>query len=350
MGKVTIIDVAKLAGVSKGTVDRVIHNRGEVSKKSEEKVRKAIEELDFKPNIYASVLASRTVKTIIALLPSSGPGEYWEQIYNGYMSGASAVSQLGVVMRPVLFDQTSLESFCDACSEALDASPDAVAFSPMFKDESIRFASELSSRAIPYVYVDSRLEDSGYFSYIGMPMYQSGFLAGALLTERVAPEKVDRVALVRIKRDKTGQSDPTLGRREGFLNYMESNFPDCAIDSIFIDPYDDDSAYDTLTEFFKEKDDVKYVVMLNSRIHLLSRFLRENPVPGRRVVGFDALPLNVDILKEGLVDVLVSQHIADQSHKAVVSLADYIIGRKEPLSRDILAHMDILTKLNIENY
>ena len=55
---VTINDVAKAAGVSKGTVDRVLHNRGEVSKKSKEKVLRVIEELGYKPNLYASMLAS----------------------------------------------------------------------------------------------------------------------------------------------------------------------------------------------------------------------------------------------------------------------------------------------------
>ena len=45
--KITIFDVAEKAGVSKGTVDRVLHNRGEVSRKSAEKVRKAIEELNY---------------------------------------------------------------------------------------------------------------------------------------------------------------------------------------------------------------------------------------------------------------------------------------------------------------
>ena len=41
--KVTINDVARVAGVSKGTVDRVLHNRGEVSAKSKDKVLKVIE-------------------------------------------------------------------------------------------------------------------------------------------------------------------------------------------------------------------------------------------------------------------------------------------------------------------
>ncbi|MDE6147412.1 MAG: LacI family DNA-binding transcriptional regulator, partial [Bacteroidales bacterium] len=50
---VTINDVALAAGVSKGTVDRVLHDRGEVSRKSRDKVLRAIEELGFSPNIYA---------------------------------------------------------------------------------------------------------------------------------------------------------------------------------------------------------------------------------------------------------------------------------------------------------
>ena len=36
--RITIKDIAQLAGVSKGTVDRVIHNRGEVSEASRQKV------------------------------------------------------------------------------------------------------------------------------------------------------------------------------------------------------------------------------------------------------------------------------------------------------------------------
>ncbi|MCD8313839.1 MAG: LacI family DNA-binding transcriptional regulator, partial [Bacteroidales bacterium] len=49
--KATINDVALKAGVSKGTVDRVLHKRGEVSPESREKVMRAIEELGFVPNI-----------------------------------------------------------------------------------------------------------------------------------------------------------------------------------------------------------------------------------------------------------------------------------------------------------
>ena len=46
MKKVSIKDVAKRAGVSIGTVDRVIHNRGRVSEKTQKKVLKICREMD----------------------------------------------------------------------------------------------------------------------------------------------------------------------------------------------------------------------------------------------------------------------------------------------------------------
>ena len=61
---VTIYDVAALAGVSKGTVDRVVYNRGRVSEKTAAAVRDAIVRLGYNPNLLASVLASN--KTIDA--------------------------------------------------------------------------------------------------------------------------------------------------------------------------------------------------------------------------------------------------------------------------------------------
>ena len=55
--KTRIKDIAELSGVSVGTVDRVLHNRPNVSKAAREKVEKALKEMDYKPNMYASALA-----------------------------------------------------------------------------------------------------------------------------------------------------------------------------------------------------------------------------------------------------------------------------------------------------
>lgn len=59
--KYTIKDVAELASVSKGTVDRVLHERGKVAQKAFEKVNQVLNELDFKPNPIARNLKDKLI-------------------------------------------------------------------------------------------------------------------------------------------------------------------------------------------------------------------------------------------------------------------------------------------------
>ena len=56
--KARIKDIAALAGVSIGTVDRVLHKRGEVAEKTRAKVEKILEESHYSPNLMARVLKS----------------------------------------------------------------------------------------------------------------------------------------------------------------------------------------------------------------------------------------------------------------------------------------------------
>lgn len=66
---VTINDVAKLAGVSRGTVSNVINNI-KVRPEYKEKVERAIEELGYVPNAYARSLKSNRTHTIALILPT----------------------------------------------------------------------------------------------------------------------------------------------------------------------------------------------------------------------------------------------------------------------------------------
>lgn len=348
--KITIFDVAAKAGVSKGTVDRVLHNRGEVSKKSAEKVRRAIEELDYEPNFYASLLATRKNHVIACILPEIKPGEYWEKIRDGFLAGGTSVSHLNVETRLFTYDQYDPESFEKACRELIDSKPSGVVIAPLFKNGSMRLADELKSLEIPYIYVDTKLEESDYFAYFGMPMYKSGFLCASLMTERCTPDQVRDIAVIRIQRDKTRQSDPTINRRAGFTDFIDSNFPECRIHNVFIDPSKPETITPCLEKFFSEGPDFKFVVMFNSRVHLAADFLSKHPNPGRRVIGFDNIPANLEALRQSYVDILIAQHTESQSSLAVATLSDYILMHKRPPVRDNYMHMDILTPLNIENY
>ena len=65
----TIKDVARLAGVGVGTASRVVSGRGSVAPATAVKVRKAIEELDFRPNHAARSLLSGSSQTIGVYIP-----------------------------------------------------------------------------------------------------------------------------------------------------------------------------------------------------------------------------------------------------------------------------------------
>ena len=58
MGKTyRIKDIAEMSGVSTGTVDRILHNRGKVSEEAQKKVEKVLKEIDYHPNLIARSLA-----------------------------------------------------------------------------------------------------------------------------------------------------------------------------------------------------------------------------------------------------------------------------------------------------
>ena len=76
MERVRIKDIARMAGVSVGTVDRVIHGRSGVSEESRIRVEKILKQLNYQPNMYASALASNRKYSFACLLPLHEEGEY----------------------------------------------------------------------------------------------------------------------------------------------------------------------------------------------------------------------------------------------------------------------------------
>jgi len=341
------MDIARRTGLSKGTVDRVLHNRGEVSRKSYDKVMKVIEELGYEPNVYASLLARGGKHLIAVLLPDKDPGSFWELAYSGISKAAESVNGVGIDIVPFSYDQYDVESFREVSARMLEAGPSGVVLAPMFQEETLALTGQLDEREIPYVFVDSKLETEGHMAYFGMPLYKSGYLCADQLT---GGNTVDEVLIVRVRRDRLQRSDPTVNRRAGFLDYMLEHCPDCKVGNVFIDPNDPDTTDKVLSAYFLEHPDVRHIVMFNSRVHLLVPYLESHPASGRRVVGFDNLKANVNALKRGTVSTLIAQHPDEQVNLAIQSLAEYVLRKKLPLRKDNYMHMDILTRYNVEYY
>ena len=87
----TIHDVAKRAGVSIATVSRVLNGNTPVIDETANRVRSAINELDYKPRAAARILASRRTDTLGLLLPEIG-GAFFSPLLRGIEAEAQAAS------------------------------------------------------------------------------------------------------------------------------------------------------------------------------------------------------------------------------------------------------------------
>jgi LacI family asc operon transcriptional repressor len=77
----TIIEVAKVAGVSKATVSRVLSGNGYVSQEKREKVYQAIAATDFRPNLLARNLATKSSQTIgLVITNTLYTGSYFTEL------------------------------------------------------------------------------------------------------------------------------------------------------------------------------------------------------------------------------------------------------------------------------
>ena len=70
---VTIKEIAKMAGVSRGTVDRVVNGRPGVNPETEKRIRTLMEDMGFRPNAAGQMLAARKRKLRLAFLIVHGP-------------------------------------------------------------------------------------------------------------------------------------------------------------------------------------------------------------------------------------------------------------------------------------
>lgn len=79
---VTIIDVAKKAGVSATTVSRVMHNNERISKGTRERIWKTIEEMGYRRNMIAKSLSGKSTK-IGMIINTSSMRRYAEDVVKG---------------------------------------------------------------------------------------------------------------------------------------------------------------------------------------------------------------------------------------------------------------------------
>ena len=179
--RIRIKDIAQMAGVSVGTVDRVLHSRSGVSESSRIKVEEILKKLNYQPNMYASALASNKKYRFAYLLPSHNEGDYWKDVERGMQQAITRFSDFNVSLSDYYYDQYESGAFIESGMRILEAQPDGVILSPTVEEETERFVSLLREAGIPYVFIDSNIARLEPLAFYGQHAQRSGYFAARML-------------------------------------------------------------------------------------------------------------------------------------------------------------------------
>ncbi|MGN0908423.1 MAG: LacI family DNA-binding transcriptional regulator, partial [Succinivibrio sp.] len=93
---VTVKDLAEASGVSRGTVDRVLHERGSVRPEVALRIRALAREMGYVPNRAGRALAGmRRRYTVGVLLPSIG-NVFFDDVLEGISTATREFADMGV--------------------------------------------------------------------------------------------------------------------------------------------------------------------------------------------------------------------------------------------------------------
>ncbi|TVR70803.1 MAG: LacI family DNA-binding transcriptional regulator [Spirochaetaceae bacterium] len=191
--KPTIQEIARIAEVSRGTVDRVLHERGDVNPQVAERVRQVASDLAYAPNRAAKALKySSKPKLVSCILPISNR-EYFDQVAIGFARAARELSDMGISVETERLDcddeGTLIEAIRRRCSmeEGLAGGGDATVAGLILTapdTEPVRDAIDcVIAAGVPVITLNSDITECGRLCFVGQDLKRSGLVAAELLSK-----------------------------------------------------------------------------------------------------------------------------------------------------------------------
>ena len=345
--RVRIKDIARLADVSVGTVDRVIHGRSGVSETSRIRVEKILKQLDYHPNMYASALASNKKYIFACLLPSHLKGEYWTDVEKGIHEALDNYSDFNISAQITYYDPYDYNAFVKASYTILENEPDGVLFAPTIKKYTQGVTDKLKAKDIPYIYIDSNIKDNPALAFFGQHSEQSGYFAARILM--MLAGNPNEIMLFRKINEGIVGSNQQENREIGFRKYMKEHYPDCRILELDLHakrPADD---HKMLDDFFSRHPTVTNGITFNSKVYTVGEYLQERNKEHFSLIGYDLLERNVACLKQGSISFLIAQQPEAQGFNGIKALCDHLILKKEVTAINYMP-IDLLNSDNIDFY
>lgn len=347
--RIRIKDIAAQTGVSIGTVDRVLHNRGHVSAAVRIRVLQVMEDMGYQPNMVARSLANnKKTFRIAVILPDYRQDPYWEQPKEGVACAAESVGHYGVGVEYYFFPLFEPKAYLQLLQKAVETRPDAILFAPLFNDESAYLLSETTRLGIPKVMINTQIEGTDALSYIGQDSYQSGVLAGRLLNFGL--NDGDHAMVLNLDKEVPGARH-LQAKQQGFKDFFgRVEGKNIRIHTAVFENFDDPIAMKQWALAQLEQNPLlKGFFITNSRAYKFVQVLDDKILENIKVVGFDLIEPNLRLLEENKIRFLINQNAWRQGYLGIHTIVHHLILRREIRPQQYLP-LDIIVRENASYY
>lgn len=338
----TIKEIAVLAGVSRGTVDRVLNNRGSVKPETEEKIKEIAKALDYKPNRAGLVLAAQKKKLKIGVLLPSPENIFFIDVEEGVREKAEELSGYNCTVLVKHFSY-GVEEQLKAIDMLVSEHVNGIALVP-YNDTRIRDKiNELYELGIPTVTLNTDIEDSHRIAYVGSHYTKSGRTAAGLM--HLMTHGPLYLGII------TGSPNILCHteRIAGFTDALTQTGRNFTITSIVENHDDEFESYEKTLELLRIHHEINALFFAAGGVYGGCRAVTSLGLAGKiRIISFDNERPTTEQVENGVIAATICQQPKVQGSKPLDILFTYLTEGLMPEKEYFYVDVDIRIRENIK--
>lgn len=338
--KIKIEDIAREAGVSIATVDRVLHGRKGVRPQTARLVQSIAERMEYRPDPMAQALSRRESIEFDFIFPA-GPNTFMNTLISHVKQAADSFRQFKVGLRTHVVEGFNPAALAEKLLEVAPHS-EGVAFVALDHPLVREAVGEITQQGTPVLTLLSDLMHVNRLGYMGVDNRSAGRTAGLLLGRFMkVPE--GKVALIAGSLSYRGHEE----REMGFRNLLQEEFPGLEV-AVLLEGLDDaDKNYEQAMEALHEFPELRGIYNIGAGARGIGRALSEMKRGGEVVfVGHELTPHTRRLLIEGVMDAVINQSGRKEITGAVQMLLNHH-SRQEILANVEMPTVEIFLRENL---
>ena len=336
----TIKEIAELAGVSRGTVDRVLNDRGSVNPTTAALIRDIAQKLDYKPNRAGIALAAQRKNLKLGVLLFDTGNLFFEDVWKGVEEKADELAGYNctVLSHRVGF---SAQAQADAIRELEDCHIDGLVLTP-FNDPLIAAdIDRLSEKGIPVITTNTDILGSRRLAFVGSDFYRCGQTAAGLMRLMTSGEV--RVGIV------TGSSQVLChtDRIKGFCDAIAARYPQIHVAETIENSDDEFESYDKTLDLLTRRPDLNALYFTAGGVYGGCRAIQAMGRTDIRVISYDKIPTTRELVEQDVISATICQQPKQQGSRPLQLLFDYLVTGEKPDREYYYTAVDIRIRENL---